>query len=115
MDMRFLKTPNGAIGVLLVAASFALPVTPVLADEPALPTVHVPYGDLDLARQADVNLLNRRIGRAVRKVCPGENSVSLASQQAAFHCRQVAMQSATMQRDHAVAAARSRAVEFAAR
>jgi len=63
-----LKETIGAASLLLATQGTAF------AQE-KLPDVTVPYGDLDLSNPADVRILDRRLGWAVRSACPDQRSV----------------------------------------
>lgn len=61
--------------IALQAALMAATVpAPVMAEQ-VKPDVEVYYGDLDLARPADVVTLDRRLARAVKAACPSDDGV----------------------------------------
>ena len=91
---------------LLLAATIG--ATPVRAEPPilveALPTVSVPYGDLDLSRPAGQAALYGRVRRAANLLCASdERGIGPVTQQRV--CRGVAMASAASQIDRAIAMA----------
>jgi UrcA family protein len=71
----------GAIAALgATATSFAAPATDV-------PSVAVRYDDLNLATEAGVKVLYRRISRAARDVCPDTYSRDLTMLAAGGRCQ----------------------------
>jgi len=67
--MKLISMKTGLATALAASAAFA---TPALAGDEAR-TVHVEYGDLDLASQEGQDELQRRIDRAALLVCEYED------------------------------------------
>lgn len=89
-----------ALALSLLAAA------PAAQDPVAAPaSVAVSYSDLNLNTAAGRAELDRRLHRAVAKVCPAPDHRELRQRQAAQACRQVALASADQQRRIALASA----------
>jgi len=96
-----------------LAASVATP--PILAQGPVeAPTAHVSYADLNLRTEEGVAKLDRRIHRAVTRLCAAEGIAALRARVQIRKCRETASLRAQPQKLQAIAAAR-RAPNYAAR
>lgn len=91
----------------MITALFALSIlaAPPVAQDPVAPaiSVSVSYDDLNLNTAKGRAELDRRLNRAVAKVCPAPDHRQLSQLQAAEACRQVALSSAGQQRQIALA------------
>lgn len=89
--------------ILTVLAALAAPAPQTAPDR--APSVTVRHSDLNLARAKDREIFDRRIARAIEKLCPltqtGQSTRSLAG----LHCRRDTLARVTRQRDRAVAQA----------
>lgn len=56
-------------------AAAVLSSSPLLAEQPEVVEVKVPYGDLDLTQTRDLQTLHLRVGRAIRGICGTEADV----------------------------------------
>lgn len=56
-------------------AAAVLSSSPLLAEQPEILKAKVTYGDLDLTRTRDLQILHLRVGRAIRGVCGTEADV----------------------------------------
>jgi len=85
-----------------------LAAAPVAANAQTAPqtgaSVTIGYADLNLASRSGVAELDRRIARAIDKVCPSIQTRRLATLQAVETCKAAAHQSVALQRDKALAA-----------
>jgi UrcA family protein len=91
---------------LAALAGGALTVTPAFAQPPALQTVAVHYGDLDLGSAAGRASLDHRLRHAVRTACGDPSAADLKGRNAASACRADLTASLARQRDAAFAATR---------
>jgi UrcA family protein len=66
-------------------------------------SVEVGIADLDLARPADAERLDRRLATAVRRACGAPDDISLAARRAVATCRIEAAARLAPQRDLAIA------------
>jgi UrcA family protein len=98
-EMKMLFTPLGLLALALAPAA-----APAAARSAAAPSVHVSYADLNLASQAGVHALDRRLARAVRTVC-AEGSTDLGRQLAARHCIAATRAALAAERQRVVAVA----------
>ena len=91
--------------LILAASSPAHGQPPVEVVGKAVPTRHVPYGDLSLATKQGQHLLYRRVGFAVQELCPidAEDGRWYDFE----HCRQFAWRGARPQMKRAVDSAMS--------
>ena len=99
MEKYTLKSNLPAIAFALAA----LTATPAIAQ--ASHTVRVPYGDLNLASQSGIAALDRRLDRAVERVCGNAPIQDLSARRRIERCRTETWQS--IQDDRQVAIARS--------
>jgi UrcA family protein len=93
----------GFIGsaLLIVAASPAHGQPPVeVVAQKDVPTRIVPFGDLSLATKAGQRILFRRVGYAVREVCPDEDLAGAYYD--SEHCKKFAWQGARPQISRAI-------------
>jgi UrcA family protein len=81
----------------------ALTATPAIAQ--GANSVRVPYGDLNLASQSGIAALDRRLDRAVERVCGNAPIQDLSARRRIERCRTETWQS--IQDDRQVAIARS--------
>ena len=75
---------------------------------PETPTEQVPYGDLNLASHDGIKTLDRRLDRAVKRVCGFYDSRSLGARKEIAACYEKARASIVPQRQHAIARATGR-------
>ncbi len=75
----------------------------------------VSHSDLDLAQAADVDTLDRRLDRAVKRVCGRASGPSLQERNIIGHCYDEAWSGITPQREFAIARAGSQSDRVAAR
>jgi UrcA family protein len=92
------------LGCALAAAGLALPA-PVLAEQIER-TEYVSFGDLDLTSEEGVETLDRRLNRAVTRVCGTEAFQVLAVWAQVRDCKRGAREGIAPQRDAAIARAR---------
>ncbi len=104
--MKTLITLAGLLAGAVTAASGIGHVA--LAQPPAVQTVAVHYGDLDLGSAAGRSTLDHRIRHAVRAACGEASSVDLEGQNLVAACRADLTASLAAQRDRALAAAARR-------
>ncbi len=81
-----------AFGVSMVALNAT-----AFADEPATPSVRVPYADLNLNSSADIKVLYRRLTSASAAVCGDSNPFDLAVHRQYEICYQRALEKAVSQ------------------
>lgn len=93
------------LAAALVAAASG---TPVSAEDGR--TRRVPHADLRLDREADVRMLDRRIGRAVRDACGEPPDYDIRGKNEARRCRAETRAAVAVARDRLVAAAQPTAV-----
>jgi UrcA family protein len=99
--------------LLLLAAALAA-ATPGAAT-PAERLVRVAHADLDLATDAGVAALDRRIRAAANRLCEAGAARSVIEQRAGMRCRMDAIATAAGQRSRAIAAARGEPLKLAGR
>jgi UrcA family protein len=104
--MKTLTILAALLGGALVSASGIGHVA--LAQPPAVQTVAVHYGDLDLGSAAGRETLGHRIRHAVRTACGEPSPADLRGQNRASACREDLTASLAGQRDAAFAAATPR-------
>ena len=85
----------------LAFALAALSATPVVAQ--VAHSVAVPYGDLNLGTQAGVAALDRRLDRAVERVCGDAPIQNLSAQRRIDQCREDTWKSIQDDRQFAIA------------
>lgn len=101
--------------VLLAPALLAaLTASPLFAQQPSQPAVHVSYADLDLTAPAGVAKLDHRLRGAVDRLCPAEGVTTLQAKVERMRCRDEIAAKVADQRRQAVAAA-SQPTPYAAR
>lgn len=99
----------------ILAAALVAAATPALAQDPA-PRIAVAYADLNLNTAGGVAELDRRIDRAVDRVCPDAIGPYIQEIRAAAKCRKQTAAVAQTHRDAVIAlASRPQAVATAAR
>lgn len=95
----------------MITTLFALSILAAapVAQDPVAPaaSVAVNYSDLNLNTAKGRAELDRRLNRAVAKVCPAPDHRQLSQLQATEACRQVALTSANQQRQIALASVAS--------
>ena len=90
----------------LALAVFAVAATPAIAAETTR-TAIVRTGDLNLAKPADIAVLDRRLHRAARIVCADHGGRTVSEHREAAACRSQALAEVRPNRDAVVAVARS--------
>lgn len=95
------------LATLCIAASATMLAAAPASAQMDRPSKAVHYDDLDLATQAGVDTLNRRVDHAVRTVCGVDRAQTLREHASADDCAKVAMADATPRVQLAVAQARS--------
>ena len=103
MEKRTHKSNLPAIAFALAALTAALPLSAMARDES--PTENVPYGDLNLATEAGVETLDRRLDRAVERVCGVAAPRSLGVNRIIEECKDEAWQRIQGARQVAIAQA----------
>ena len=94
--------PNLSAALFAAAAlTSAIPSATLAREE--VPTERVPYGDLDLTSEAGIATLDRRLDRAVRRVCGTATLSSVRSQGFISRCRKDTMARIADQRGYAIA------------
>ena len=99
-------TPNPTlrrIAFALAALTAAVPALAIAADEPT--TVHVYYGDLNLTSESGIAALDRRLDRAVERVCGNGSVRSLTENRAVARCERETRNSIREDREFAIAKA----------
>lgn len=86
MEKNIRKSNLPAIGFALAALAATLPSSAFAGN--GAPTEKVPYGDLNLATQAGVETLDRRLDRAVQRVCGSASMRDLPAQARIEQCRE---------------------------
>lgn len=101
MEKRPLKSKLPAVAFACAALFAALPSSAIAQD--AVRSQRVPYGDLDLTTEGGIKILDRRLDRAVERVCeqPGPNSIG--KQRMEEKCQQLAHLKVQRKRDVAIA------------
>ncbi|CUS43794.1 MAG: UrcA family protein [Pseudomonadota bacterium] len=101
---------------LLIPAALLSAVLPNAAQAMENPAdVHVAYRDLNLKSPSGVQMLDRRIERAVSRICVEDGALDMQRRLAVFRCRRVALAKVAGQRAAALESAASGNVELAAR
>ncbi len=90
-----------------LAAAFVCIASPAHATEDAPPTTIVSHRDLDLTDANDVKILEGRVRRSVRSVCP-KPTLSLRESMIARKCQKAAAANAAAQTEVAIASAQTR-------
>lgn len=93
------------IPTLLLLAGLPAIASAQYAPAEAPRDVHVTYHDLDLHSAAGIAVLDRRLSRAVSRVCPDDASTDVASRLAAARCRTAKRADIMAQREVALARA----------
>ena len=84
--------------VCAVAAAVALGVFPLVAQAADdLPTVRVSFADLDLSKAAGRATLERRVDRAVKRLCEAPSPINAVAMHRYRSCREVAWSGARVQ------------------
>lgn len=89
--------------ILTVLAALGAPAPQTTVDR--APSVVVRHSDLNLARASDRKIFDRRIARAVKKLCPITQTGQSVPTLAGLHCRRDTLARVARQRDHAIAQA----------
>ena len=97
------KYPLRAIAFAFVALATVAPAAASAADEPRTEKVY--FGDLDLASPAGIETLDRRLDRAVERVCGQASVRELQKQRQIKKCRQLTWNSVRSDRQVAIARA----------
>jgi UrcA family protein len=103
MEKRNSKLNLPAIAFACAALIAAVPSS-ALAEDRA-PIEKVPYGDLNLATQAGIDTLDRRLDRAVERVCGQAIPRVLQHQKVIAQCKKETRQRVQAKRDFAIARA----------
>lgn len=101
MEKRNLKSNLPAIAFACAALIAAVPSSALAKDE--IRTQTVPYGDLDLATHAGIDTLDRRLDRAVERVCSQPTPRSFQQRRVIEQCKKDTRQSIQAKRDFAIA------------
>jgi len=101
-----------AITFALAALVSAVPATASTDDGPR---VAVSYGDLDLTSEAGIETLDRRLDRAVKRVCGSASITELQAQRQIKECRAITWNAVRSERDFAIARAADRQLARATR
>lgn len=94
------------IAFALAALSATAPSWAVLASEPRGEAVY--YGDLNLAGESGVKVLDRRLDRAVARVCGSFSIRNLTADRDVAECREQTWNAIRDERDFAIAKATGR-------
>lgn len=105
MDPKTMKSTLPALVFAAAALVTAIPSATFARENVA--TERVPYGDLNLANEAGIETLDRRLDRAVRRVCGGDTRIK-GMHDAIAECREKARASILPQRNYAIARATGR-------
>jgi UrcA family protein len=102
------NTMKSTLPALIVAAAALVSAIPsaTFARE-VVTTERVPYADLNLASEAGIETLDRRLERAVKRVCGGD-ARHLGLQDEVIACREKARAGIAPQRNYAIARATGR-------
>ena len=100
MEKNTRKSNLPAIAFALAALASTVPSS-AIAGGPTTETV--PYGDLNLASEAGIKALDRRLDRAVERVCGDSQVRTLALQRRIEQCRADTWQSIRDERQFAIA------------
>ena len=103
METNTRKSNLPAIAFALAALVATHPSTAFANNEPPSEKVH--YGDLNLASEDGIKALDRRLDRAVQRVCGQATVRELYQQQAIEKCRKDTMRSIQGEREFAIATA----------
>lgn len=106
MEVNTRKSNLSAVAFALAALTVTLPVEAVANGQPLSENVH--YGDLNLATQAGIDALDRRLDRAVKRVCGDASPRSLSEERQVGKCREETWQSIQPDREFAIARATGR-------
>ena len=97
------KSNLPAITFAIAALVAAIPSSAIASDEP--PTEKVRYGDLNLATEEGVEALDRRLDRAVKRVCGEAHTRDLITQRAIRECERTTWHDIRPEREFAIAQA----------
>jgi UrcA family protein len=102
------NTMKSTLPALIVAAAALVSAIPsaTFARE-VVTTERVPYADLNLASEAGIETLDRRLERAVKRVCGGD-ARHMGLQDEVIECREKARAGIAPQRNYAIARATGR-------
>lgn len=103
MEKRPLKSKLPAIAFACAALIATMPTSAIAQDQ--IRTNRVPYGDLDLTTQAGIKTLDRRLDRAVERVCEQPGPRNLGQQRMEAKCEKQAHRNIQPKRDLAIARA----------
>lgn len=106
METNTRKSNLSAIAFALAALTATIPGQAFANGEPLTEDVH--YGDLNLATQAGIDALDRRLDRAVKRVCGEPSPRSLSATRQVGKCREETWQSIEADREFAIARATGR-------
>jgi UrcA family protein len=106
MEVNTRKSTLSAIAFGLAALTATAPLTALASGQPLTENVH--YGDLNLATPAGIEALDRRLDRAVKRVCGDASPRSLSDVRQVGKCRDETWQSIEADREFAIARATGR-------
>jgi UrcA family protein len=106
METTTRKSNLRPIAFALAALIATVPASAIAAGEPQ--TVHVYYGDLNLTSEAGIAALDRRLDRAVERVCGNVSVRNLIENRAVARCEQETRRSIRDDREFAIAKANGR-------
>jgi len=112
MEKRTHKTNLPAIAFALAALASTLPSSAIAAGERS---EKVPYGDLNLATEAGIAALDRRLDRAVERVCGDSQTRNPSAQRGIKRCHAETWQSIQDDRQFAIAKSTGQGVQRAER
>lgn len=111
--MTFSNTTTKLARIAFAMAALSISSTALADERTQSHTVH--YYDLNLANEADVDELDRRLDRAVKQVCGRASGLSLQQRRLVGTCHDEARNGVTPQREFAIAQAGSQRDQLAAR
>ena len=106
MELNTRKSNLPAIAFALAALAATHSHSALANSEPPSDDVH--YGDLNLTTEAGIKALDRRLDRAVERVCGRASMTDLPAQVAIAKCRKETNQSIQAEREFAIASANGR-------
>lgn len=112
METKTLKSNLRPIAFALAALTATIPASAIAGAEARSETVS--YGDLNLATPAGIEALDRRLDRAVERVCGSNSSRTLQVRRDIERCEADAWQSIQDDREFAIAKATGRHAQLRA-
>lgn len=101
------NTMKSTLPALVFAAAALVTAIPSATFAQVVTTERVPYADLNLASEAGIETLDRRLERAVKRVCGGD-ARHMGLHQEIAECREKARAEILPQRSYAIARATGR-------